>query len=373
MDDFALLEKKYLSPTSLNDKFDRWLDHVRTVSNEEKIFFTQNLGVMLKSGLAASRALRTLTLQSNNAKFKRILWQVSRQVEKGIPIAEAMRPYPQVFPVIFVNMIKAGEAAGQLEEVLTELTRQMKKSHELRAKVKGALMYPAAIVIAMVGIGGGMMIFVIPKLISIFTEMRVQLPLPTRLLIGFSNTINNNLFIFGLLFIGLIVGFLYWRARPTGKKFFSLLALKLPIIKPIAIKINLAQIARTLSSLLTTDMPIVESLKLASAVTANTFYRDSLLALAANVEKGKTISSEMLAWPKLYPPVVQQMTAVGEETGEIAKILSQLAAFYEEDVSQTMDSLPSIIEPVLIVLLGGAVGGMAVAIILPMFTLTQSV
>lgn len=370
---FQNLEKKFIAPEGINAKFDLWLDHLRSVPVEEKIFFTQNLGVMFKSGLSASRALRTLTLQSTNPKFKRVLFKIYRHVEKGLSLAEAMRPYPKIFSNIFVSMIKAGEISGQLENVLTELTRQMKRSHELNQKVKGALMYPMAILIAMVGIGIAMLTFVVPKLLAIFKEMKVELPLPTRILIGVSDAVNEHILILGPIIAAVVAGLIYTRRLPAGKKFWHYLILKTPIVKRIAVKINLAKIARTLGSLLATDMPIVDSLKLTSEVVNNVYYRRSLVLLSASVEKGKTISSELPNFAKLYPPVVEQMIAIGEESGEISKILLQLADFYEDDVSQTMNSLPALIEPVLILVLGGAVGGMAVAIILPMYSLTQAV
>lgn len=370
---FQNLEKKFTAPENINEKFDLWLDHIRSVPVEEKIFFTQNLGVMFKSGLSASRALRTLTLQSTNPKFKRVLFKIYRNVEKGLSLGEAMRPYPKIFSNIFVSMIKAGEISGQLENVLVELTRQMKRSHELNQKVKGALMYPMAILIAMVGIGVAMLTFVVPKLLGIFKEMKVELPLPTKILIGISDAVNNHILIVGPLAVLITAGLIYTRRLAGGKKFWHYLILKMPIVKRIAIKINLAKIARTLGSLLSTDMPIVDSLKLTSEVVNNVYYRQSLTTLAGTVEKGKTMSSELHAFANLYPPVVEQMIAIGEESGEISKILIQLADFYEDDVSQTMNSLPALIEPILILVLGGAVGGMAVAIILPMYSLTQAV
>lgn len=371
--DFAAVERQYLSPSSFNERFDLLLDPIRRVSTEEKIFFTQNLGVMFKSGLSASRALRTLALQTTNPKFKRILFKLFRSVEKGGTIAKSMEPYPSVFPPLFVNMVRAGESAGQLEEVLIELTRQMKKSHQLAKKVQGALMYPAAILIAMLGIGGAMVVFVIPKLTSIFSELNTALPLPTRILIGTTDWINANLILVGPLVIGLAVGLVYATRTRRGKSVWHWLILHMPIVHTIAKKINLAKMSRTLGAMLKTDMPIVDSLNLTASVIKNVHYQNSLRAMSTQIEKGKTVSSELARSPKLYPPVVQQMVLVGEETGEIASILSQLADFYEEDVSQTMDSLPSLIEPVLIIIMGAAVGGMAVAIILPMFSLSQSV
>lgn len=350
-----------------------WLDHFRSVPSEEKIFFTQNLAVMLKAGLPAARALATLARQTSNRKFKRILEQVVAEVEKGKSLFQSFGLFPRVFPNIYINMIAAAEQSGRLEQTLAELTRQMKKNRELARKVKGALMYPAAILTAMLGIGAGMLIFVVPKIVGIFAEMNVALPLPTRILIAASNNINANILIIApgiALAIALLV---FITRRGTGQKWWHALILGLPIAGKISRKINIALIARTLGSLLEADLPIVESLKLTAGIVKNTHYRLSLLAFSESVQKGKNMSALLPQFGNLYPPVVDQMIAVGEESGAIAKILSQLADFYEEDVSQTMDSLPSLIEPILILILGSAVGGMAVAIVLPMFKITEAV
>ena len=367
---FLAEQEKLLGP---KQKFDIWLDKLRRIPENDKIFFTQNLGIMLKSGLAAARALRTLALQADNRRFKRILFLISGEVEKGSGLARAMSAYPRIFEPIFVSMIKAGEQAGQLEEVLSELTRQMKKNHELKQKVKGALMYPSAILVAMVGIGIVMIIFVIPRMLSIFSELKAELPLPTRIFIALSNFINHNLLLLGLGALTIVITLTYALRTALGKKIWHAVVLKLPVVSSIVRKINLARIARTLGSMLKTEMPIVESVNLTGDVIKNVRYQNSIRAIAQAVEKGKTISSQMANYPSLYPPIIQQMVAVGEETGEIAGILQKLADFYEAAISQTTDSLPSLIEPILIIIMGIAVGGMAVSIILPMYSLSQAV
>ncbi|OIO48867.1 MAG: hypothetical protein AUJ34_02250 [Parcubacteria group bacterium CG1_02_41_12] len=370
---FEELERKILYPKSINQKFDLWIDPVRPISDEEKIFFIQNLSIMLKSGLSASRSFRALTLQAANPKFKRVLAKVTRSVEKGLPIAQSMSEHPKVFSHIFISMIQAGEQSGKLEKVLTELSTQMKRSHDLKSKVKGALMYPMAILISMVAIGSGMIIFVIPKLTAVFSEMNAELPVPTKILIAVSNGANKYALIIVpiiIISIGLLV---YVTRKGKGQKIWHKIILLMPVVGSIAIKINLAKIARTLSSLLATDMPIVISLKLTANTIKNALYRESLMIMSINVEQGKTMASQMPQFKKLYPPVAHQMVQVGEETGEISNILAQLAEFYEEDVSNTMNSLPSLIEPILIVTLGAAVGAMAIAVIMPMFSLANAV
>ncbi len=373
MDQFEQIEKKYIYPSSINQKFDLWMDFIRRVPEDEKIFFTQNLGVMLKSGLSASRAFRTLAMQTSNTKFKRILIKITRNVEKGITISESMKKFPSTFSPIFISMINAGETSGQLESVLSQLTSQLKRSHEIKNKIKSSLMYPLAILIAMIIIGIGMIVFVIPKMTAIFGDLNAELPLPTRILIGISNWTNKYIFIVAPAVL-IIICLIFWLTRKGPcQKIWHKIILSLPIIKKISIKINLAQLSRTLSSLLATDIPIVKSITLTSQVIKNVIYKNSLTQMTSQLEQGKTISSQMKKFPKLYTPIAQQMMQVGEETGEISNILEQLANFYEEDVSNTMDSLPSIIEPVLILTLGCAVGAMAVAIIMPMYSLSNAI
>lgn len=370
---FEELEKKVLYPKGINQKFDLWIDPIRPIANEEKIFFTQNLGVMLKSGLPASRALRTLALQASNNKFKRTLAKITREIEKGKSISESMAQYPKIFSDIFVSMIQAGEQSGQLETVLKELTRQLKRSHQIKSKVKGALMYPITILIAMIAIGTGMMVFIIPKLMKVFSEMNTQLPLPTKMLIALSNAINSYIYIIGPLVIVIIGALVYITRKGEPQKIWHKIILIFPIVGKISKKINLAKISRTLSSLLATDLPIIRSLELTANIVKNAHYKESLIIMSKRVEQGQSISSQMPEFKNLYPPLAHQMIQVGEETGEISNILNQLAEFYEEDVNTTMESLPSLIEPLLIVILGAAVGGMAVAVILPMFSLSNAI
>jgi len=216
---FERLEKKLLYPEGINQEFDKWSDVIRSVTAAEKIFFAQNLGVMLKSGLSASRAFRTLTLQSRNPKFQRAMVYITRAVEKGEPVATALGRHPKIFSPIFVNMIRAGEKSGQLEDVLRELTSQLKRSNELKQKVRGALMYPTAVMIAMVLIGTGMIVFVIPKLLAIFEEANAELPLPTKILIGISGFTNHYLIILAPAIILLVAALIYFTRRGPIQRF----------------------------------------------------------------------------------------------------------------------------------------------------------
>lgn len=333
----------------------------------------QNLQVMVRTGLSLAMALRTLADQSTHKRFKYVLHNVYEQVEKGTPFARALSMHPSVFPDLTVSMIESGELSGKLDEVLQHVTEQMKKDHELISKVRGAMLYPSIVIIAMIGIGTAMMVFVIPRLIDVFAEFKATLPLPTRILIATSNftTKNGPFVLIGIVL--LIFAFRAFSKTPFGTHMVHALLLRMPIFGAIIRKINLARISRTFSSLLTTDIPIVQASVITSRTIKNIYYREALLDLSERLKKGSQVHIVFSAYPHLFPPVVSQLTRVGEESGALDHVLSQLALFYEEEVDQITKNLPSIIEPLLILILGAGVGAMAVAIIMPMYSLTQTI
>ncbi|MFH1582779.1 MAG: type II secretion system F family protein [Candidatus Falkowbacteria bacterium] len=339
----------------------------------EKLFFVQHLSIMLKAGISLSVALKTLGKQTSNKRFASIINDVSKNVEKGVSFTASLKPHEKIFGQLFVSMIESGEISGKLEEVLKRLYIQFKKNHELVSKVKGALTYPAVILVAMTGIGIFMMIVVVPKITAMFKDFNAELPLVTKLLIKFSDS----LVAYGLLYlIGaviFIITLVQLGKTSRGKYIFHGLLLKLPIFSPIIKKINLARFARTISSLLKTDIMIIKSFQITANVLGNVYYRDALNEMSNKIKKGGTINEVISNYPNLFTPVVTQMIAVGEETGELDYILEELAEFYEGEIDQIMNNLPAIIEPVLILLLGLVVGGMAVAVIMPMYSLTSAI
>jgi len=355
------------------DTINGFLAKFSSIPVSEKLFFVQHLSIMLKAGISLSVALKTLGKQTSNKRFAGIINDVSRNVEKGVSFTESLKPHEKIFGQLFVSMIESGEISGKLEDVLKRLYIQFKKNHELVSKVKGALTYPAVILVAMTGIGTFMMIFVIPKITVMFKDFNAELPLATKLIIKLSD----GLVAHGLLYlIGLIIFIiiLVQSIKTTkGKYIFHGLLLKLPIFAPIIKKINLARFARTISSLLKTDIMIIKSFQITANVLGNVYYRDALNEMSSKIKKGGTINEVISNYPKLFPPVVTQMIAVGEETGELDYILEELAEFYESEIDQIMNNLPAIIEPVLILLLGLVVGGMAVAVIMPMYSLTSAI
>lgn len=347
------------------------LERLTSIPVSEKLFFVQYLGIMLKAGISLSMALKTLAKQTNNKRFSKIITDISKNVEKGVSFTESLRPHEKIFGQLFINMIESGEVSGKLEEVLKKLYIQFKKNHELTSKVKGALTYPIVILVAMVGIGIFMMVVVVPKITVMFKDFNAELPLATKILIKFSDSLVNYglLYLIGSIIFVLITIQLIKTSR--GKYIWHGLLLRLPVFGAIIKKINLARFARTISSLLKTDIMIIKSFQITANVLGNIYYREALLEMSNKIKKGGTINEIISNYSKLFPPVVTQMIAVGEETGELDYVLEELAEFYEGEIDQIMNNLPAIIEPILILTLGLVVGGMAVAVIMPMYTLTS--
>ncbi len=339
----------------------------------QKIFFSQNLQVMIRTGFSLSNALHTLAMQTESKKFKEIILAMQNDVENGKSFSEALKKFPTVFPELFVNMVAAGEVSGKLDEVLHQLSLQLKKDHTLISKVKSALTYPAIVVSAMLGLIVAMMLFVIPNLLSVFEEAGAQLPLPTRVLIFLTKFISAN----GvwILLGGIAFCFLVYRIIKTrkGKYYFHLFLLQSPVMGKIIKKINLARFTRSLSSLLKTDIPIVQTLQIISRTLGNVHYRNAMMKASEEVKKGVSIVKTLEMYPKLFPPIVTQMVSVGEQSGTLDTIVEEIANFYEEDVDTTMANLSTIIEPALMLLLGAGVAGLAVSIILPIYNLSQAI
>ena len=275
---------------SLMEKINDLLLKLSRVPLKERLFFVQQLGVMLRAGISLSAALKTLAKQTSNKYFIFILTDISDKVEKGNTFAESLFPYKKVFGEMFINMVEAGELSGKLEEVLVQLFIQMKKEHALISKVKGALTYPAVIILAMGGIGTFMMVKVIPQMTSMFTEMNAELPAPTKISISVSNALANNGILSVIIAVVVVSLFVYTIRTPKGKYYFQALLLKTPVFGPIIKKINIARFARNISSLLKTDIMIIKSFQITASVLGNLHYRQALEDMAQKIKKGGKIS-----------------------------------------------------------------------------------
>ena len=359
---------------TLTERINDWLVHNASVPLTSKVFFTENLRVMVHAGLSISEALNTLALQAESKTFKLMINSIKENVEQGRLLSAGLGKYPRAFPPIFTSMIQIGEVSGTLEDVLLELTTQMKKDYELRSKVKGAMTYPVVVLIAMMGITGGLLTFVLPKLLGVFKEFgNVKLPLATRVLIFASDFAQQNGLLVAIGFLVFVALFIMFIRTKPGRSILHRAIISSPIIGPIAKKVNLARFCRTVSGLLKTDIPVVQSFNVTAEVLGNVHYRAAAQHAAERIKKGETIARSLGAYPKLFPPLVVQMVLVGERSGTVDELLADIATFYEQQVDQILDNLSSIIEPILILTLGGMVGGIALAVITPIYALTQSI
>lgn len=351
----------------------KFLDRFKRVPLKEKMTFTRNLSVMVSSGLTVSRAIHNLSLQTKNTTFKKILESVNDDLQSGKTLSEGLGKYPTVFNELFVNMVYVGEVSGNLEEVLDILAIQLEKENDLLSKVRGALIYPAVIVIAMIGIGILMLVYILPKITGVFKDMKVELPATTQVIMALSDFVRNNAIITTLLSVGLIVGVKIFAGTAPGKRFFGFLFVRLPIIGNIVVKVNCARFARIYSSLLKSGISVVNALTIISKTLANPYYKDALAEAIAEIQKGVELSKVIGKYPVIFPLLVTQILEVGEETGKTEVVLQRLAEFYEEEVSQITKNMSSIIEPILMLFIGGGVGFFAVAMLQPMYSVLENI
>ena len=346
---------------------------LRRITINEKILFSKNLGVMITAGLTLTRALDALSRETHNPKFKAVIDNLISQVKQGHPFATALASHPKVFSNLYSSMIEAGEKTGKMQESLAVLASQMEADHDIIRKVRGAMMYPIIILIAMIGIAVLMMIFVVPVLSKTFLELKVELPMSTKIIIAISDSfLSYGLFMLvGLVaFIALIVQF----ARTKfGKHAHDIAFVRAPLIGTIAKKFNAARTARTLSSLISAGVQILESLEVTSHVVQNHLYSNILQEAKIEVQRGETMSKVFLKYPNIYPSLMGEMLAVGEETGQTSKMLDEVAVFYEGQVSDATRDLSTVVEPILMILIGIVVGFFAVSMIAPMYSLTDAI
>lgn len=372
------LKEQGLTPVEIKEvvltsKGIAFLQNLQGVKLAEKIVFIEDLSIMLKSGIPVARSMKIIAQQTKNKRFQKVLFDICQGVESGKTLGETMGKYPNIFSDIFVSMIKVGELSGNLDQSLQYLSLQLEREADLRSHVRGAMIYPCVIIAAMVLVGIAMSIFVLPKLTSVFKDFNTQLPLSTRIVIAISDFMAGHaiLVIFGI--VGLVFAFIFGLRTDPGKRAFYQILLRFPIINPIVKKINLARFARVFSSLLKSGIPIVEGLEVAGDSIPNLLYRDVLSKSAVEVKAGKSLTETLSGQEVLFPFIVVQMLQVGEETGSLENILEQIANHFEAEVDATMKNLSSIIEPLLLLFIGGVVGVLALALITPIYNIGSSV
>ncbi len=350
-----------------------WSRFSRRVKMKDKILFASSLSSMISAGLSLARALNVIERQTQSKGFKEIIRTLEEKIKSGESFNAALATFPNVFPPVFIAMVAAGEESGNLPSALQTVGDQMAKSYELRRKVKGAMIYPAIIVIVIIVIAILMMIFLVPNITSLFKEMNVELPLSTRVVIFTSDFIAGSplLFVGALIALALGFGFLV-RSKP-GHQAVAWTALHFPVIKNVAKQMNSALTMRTLSSLLAAGVGMVESITITSRVVQNPYYQTALAEAAKEIPKGKNLSVFFKDHENIFPVLVGEMAEVGEETGNLTGMLQKGASLYEEEVNQATKNLSTIIEPMLMILIGIAVGFFAVSMMGPIYSLSNQI
>lgn len=357
---------------SSNDAKDFFLHFFKRVRSKDLVVFFRQLSVMIRANLPIMEALRILLKQTNNQYLRIVIADVANEVDGGSKLSVAMANFPDVFSGFYVNVIRSGETSGRLSEVMDYLADQQEKDYELQSKIRGAMLYPAFIIVALTTVGIIVMTFVIPQMIQMLSEAGATLPLPTRILIGTANFLKN---FWSILLVALVVviGLVSYAIKKTvdGRMIFDIFKIKMPVFGEMFKKIYIVRICRSFNTLLRGGVPIARALEVVKEVVDNSIYRDILVQAIKDVDEGNPLS-ESFAANKEMPLMVSQMMNVGEETGKLDEVLDRLTDFYSREINNSINNLSTIIEPLIMVVLGIAVGGFVAAVILPMWQLSSS-
>ncbi|MGZ5444277.1 MAG: type II secretion system F family protein, partial [Thermoanaerobaculia bacterium] len=330
--------------------------------------FTRQFSVMIDAGLPLVQCLEILGNQQDNKTFKRVLIQIRSDVESGSNLADSMRKHPKVFSDLYTNMVAAGEAGGILDTILQRLANYIEKAVKLNGQVRSAMIYPVAVISIACIVVAVILWKVIPVFASLFESLGAELPMPTRVVIALSNFIASFWWLMIMLFVAGWFATKKYHQTYKGKRVLDGILLKIPILGILLRKIAVARFCRTLATLTSSGVPILDGLTITARTAGNSVIEDAIMATRKSVEEGKTIS-EPLGDTEIFPPMVVQMIAVGEQTGALDTMLSKIADFYEEEVDVAVAGLMKLLEPVLIAFLGVAIGGIVIAMYMPMFTL----
>ncbi|MBI2039315.1 MAG: type II secretion system F family protein [Candidatus Niyogibacteria bacterium] len=343
------------------------------VSLAEKMMFARNLSVMSGAGVSIVKSLDVLARETQSGRFSKALADLSVAVTKGKSLSQAMEENPALFSKLFRAMVRAGEASGRLEESLKLVAMQMERDYDLIRKVRGAFMYPAIILAAMVAIGILMLIFVVPTLLQTFEELDVEIPATTQFIVSVSSFFLNHSILASVLSLAVIGAGVGAVLSARGRQIVGIVLLRLPVISGIVKKVNAARTARTLSSLIGSGVEIMEALSVTTDVVQNPRFKRVLEESRSEIQKGNPISAVFIKHSHLYPVVVGEMIAVGEETGKLSEMLERLAVFFEEEVAEETKSLATVIEPFLMIIIGAIVGFFAISMIQPIYSVVGGI
>lgn len=342
------------------------------VKKEEVSFFARQLSVMIGAAVPLVRALRILVKQQKRVSFKIILANLAEEVDGGAKLSQAMSKYPKVFDNFFVYMIKSGETTGRLEEVLGYLSEQKEKDVLLLKRIRNALIYPAFVILALIGVGIFVMVRVVPQLLAVIKEGNGELPIMTRILVAGSDFLQGFWWTIPLVLAVLVVVYILIKKSPAGAKKIDAIKLRLPIMGDVYQKICLTRFAQSFSTLLKSGVPLTQSLQIVSDVVGNRLYKDLILKTVDEVEAGNSISTVFVS-DKRVPLILNQMLIVGEETGKMDKVLEKISSFYAKEVDNSVNALVNLIEPLVIAIIGVGVIILVVGIMVPIYSLSSTI
>jgi type IV pilus assembly protein PilC len=344
----------------------------KRVKLKEIAVFSRQFATMIGSGLTLMRSLSILSIQTSNHYFAGVIDQIRNDIESGSSLSQAISRHPKQFSRLYVSMIRAGETSGNLDKTLSDLATSIEKQVELRGKIRSALTYPVVVLTLVLGILMAMLLFIVPVFKKMYTELGGKLPPATRVLITLSNIAIHAMPIVIIGVIGIIYGYRRWMRTTTGKATRDRILLRVPIFGGLVRKTAMARFASTLSTLLKSGVPVLESLEITADSVSNAVVADGVHAISEGAKRGEPLTRPLQNHP-VFPPMVTQMMSVGEETGALDSLLQKVADFFEAEVQRTVDSLTSMLEPLLIVVLGSAVGAMVISLYLPMFDIIKIV
>ena len=342
----------------------------KKVKSKEVAVFSRQLATMVNSGLTLVRALTVLQEQTQNGAFAQIIGDVRARVEQGSSLSVSLASNPKVFSQLYVAMVQAGEVGGALDETLMRLADTLESGVRLRSKVKSAMAYPVVVLSLIVFIVMAMLLFIVPIFSKMYAELGGELPLPTKTLVNVSNLLGKFWWLFGLITVGSVMGLKRWIRTPEGREKWDRFKLRLPIFGKLVQKVAVSRFARTMSVLSRTGVPVLQALDIVSATAGNAMVSAALRDVQESVKRGESLAGP-LSRHEVFPPMVTHMMAVGEETGALDAMLAKVADFYDQEVDDSVSALTSLIEPILIIVMGVAVGGILICLYLPMFNIAN--
>lgn len=359
-----------LQPEEAGVNFENFIPFLRRVSGKELVIFSRQLSTLINAKVPIVQSLEILQEQVASRKLRVVLEEMTDDIEGGKSLSDSIVKFPHVFSNLYLNMVKAGEISGKLDESLEYLADQQEKDYELSSKIRGALTYPIFIVSAIVVVGALMFVFVLPQMVGVLKEAGVQLPATTRVLIFLTEAVQSYGVFILLAFVGLIVGLQFYVRSEGGRAIWDALKIKTPVFGKLLKNIYMDRLSRNLSTLVGGGIPIVQALYTVADIVGNGVYKRIIMDAASEVETGKAIAS-VFAESEEIPKIVTQMVKVGEETGSLHEIMGKLANFYDKEVAKMLGTLTTLLEPIIMILLGLAVAVMVAGILLPIYNLAS--